>query len=114
MTNGNRTSTMNGKGSFPREQFGEKVRVGERSCIIWSSTNFSTESTDKADELIMRTIGPQAKLFPGNNSDNSKPQDQNINSIDASWRLDRSDGTNRSLNLTKIETRQPSAPPSAP
>ena len=34
--------------------------------------------------------------------------------MDASWRLDRSDGLNRSLNLMEIEERQPSAPPANP
>ena len=31
-------------------------------------------------------------------------------SLDASWCLDRSDGTNRSLNQSEIEDRKPSAP----
>jgi len=34
--------------------------------------------------------------------------------MDSSWRLDRSDGINRSLNLTEIEERRPSAPPVYP
>merc|ERR1712030_283844 len=37
-------------------------------------------------------------------------EEEEQNSLDASWCLDRSDGTNRSLNETEIEDKRPSAP----
>lgn len=57
------------------------------------------------------SIIPPSKWFPSETSDPSAGNTQNqTSSIDASWRLDRSDGKNRSLNLTEIEERRPSAP----
>ena len=37
-------------------------------------------------------------------------EEEEQDSLDASWCLDRSDGTNRSLNETEIEDKRPSAP----
>lgn len=52
-------------------------------------------------------IIPQSKWFPSETSDPSAGDTQNIRPHRR--RLDRSDGTNRSLNFTEIE-KQPSAP----
>ena len=53
-------------------------------------------------------IIPQSKLFP---NQNTTPDSQDpTTSLDASWHLDRSDGTNRSLNISEIEEKRPTAP----
>ena len=82
----------------------------------YNSSEFSNKesSTDKIYgpdphiDLIENggTIIPQAKWFPKETCDTQ----DHTSSMDASWRLDRSDGTNRSLNLTEIAERRPSAP----
>ena len=50
-------------------------------------------------------IIPQSKLFP----DRTKKQNHS-SSLDTSWQLDRSDGANRSLNLTEIEEKKTVSP----
>ena len=55
---------------------------------------------------------PRAKRKAPPRPKEEEIKDTNQTSIDASWRLDRSDGTNRSLNQSEIEDKRPSAPDS--
>ena len=57
--------------------------------------------------IIPQNVFLDPKLNPSRSQDHTS-------SMDASWRLYRTDGLNRSLNLTEIEERQPSAPPANP
>merc|ERR1711984_28516 len=57
-----------------------------------------------------KKIKKKAPACPGNNEATKNPEEEPQNSLDASWCLDRSDGTNRSLNQSEIEDKKPSAP----
>ena len=70
----------------------------------YNSSNFIKENSDED-----QTSEPNLEI---NQSapDKTKEKINSNSSLDASWCLDRSDGTNRSLNQTEIEDKKPSAP----
>ena len=86
----------------------------------YNSTNFIKESSSERiygpePHIDLTGTGvniiPQSKWFPEEETNLNTKHDQNqSSSLDASWHLDRSDGTNRSLNQTEIEERKPIAP----
>ena len=99
---------------------------GSAKNCCYSSSNFTQEETSEME--VSRNSNQQCTNTSHNQPSNIKkkkkkqaPPRPNIkettileeeeqNSLDASWCLDRSDGTNRSLNETEIEEKRPSAP----
>ena len=96
-----------------------------RNCC-YNSSNFTRENT--SDELHYLDEDPHSADTQNTSQSNKKPrkkqaparpeikepainsEDEQQNSLDASWCLDRSDGTNRSLNQTEVEEKRPTAP----
>merc|ERR1712172_276866 len=54
-------------------------------------------------------IIPQSRLFPTQETTTGNEKNHTT-SPDASWCLDRSDGTNRTLNTSEVEEKRPTAP----
>jgi len=67
------------------------------------------KSLDTTQELTTKPRIKKKRKAP-TIPEESKTTDNQETSLDASWCLDRSDGTNRSLNQSEIEERKPSAP----
>ena len=95
-----------------------------RNCC-YSTSNFTQENhSERTHDLEAgpssaeacsipqpnRKIKKQAPARPGGNEVTTNSEEELQNSLDASWCLDRSDGTNRSLNQSEIEEKQPTAP----
>merc|ERR1712030_120823 len=99
--------------------------VSAKNCC-YSSSNFTQEETSEME--TKRSSNQQCTNTSHNQPSNIKkkrkkqapprpnikettiPEEEEQNSLDASWCLDRNDGTNRSLNETEIEEKRPSAP----
>ena len=91
-----------------------------KGCCYNSSNFIQEENTEEiygSEPHIDLTgtganIIPQSELVPEmeQSSQNTEDDQNQQPSLDTSWCLDRSDGTNRSLNQSEIEDRKPTAP----